>query len=408
MKRFLQRILPVLICLSMLFPAAAPGEETPSVTLSAHTLSLNVGETHTLTYTFTPAGSATDDWEWSLSKEGVVSVTRAGLVTALSPGTASVVFLTGSGLSDVCVVTVLEPGQTPSPSPSPSPSPTPTPAEGTITLTVPSDTREKGGVYLLDYKETLALKAVGTGSWQNAEVAWSVSNKRATVDENGSLTGQSGKAGNVVVTMKAENASTGETVVKTAKFHVGPALTSVTLNNLGLNLYTGGVTSTLRKKGTLKAVARPSGANYATIEWTSSKPEVAKVSAKGVVTALADGTSKITVTIDGAHSASCKVSVGELPTKVNLPKTVTIRRGATYNLKSKMSINGTIHTVRWLSKKPGVVAVNAKGVIKGMSVGATKIAVKTLNGLKDVCQVRVVAGKEGEEIPQADEAFEDE
>ncbi len=62
----------------------------------------------------------------------------------------------------------------------------------------------------------------------------------------------------------------------------------------------------------LYAIVSPSDAPDKTVTWSSDKPEVAKVDENGLVTAVADGTAKITVTTtDGGYTGSCVVTVGE-------------------------------------------------------------------------------------------------
>ena len=75
---------------------------------------------------------------------------------------------------------------------------------------------------------------------------------------------------------------------------------SIKLNKKSLTLYTKTAT-----KETLKAtVTNISGK----VKWTSSKPSVASVSSKGVVTAKKAGKATITVKANG-KKASCKITV---------------------------------------------------------------------------------------------------
>jgi len=71
-------------------------------------LSLNVGETATLTPTVTPSDAQTT-FTWSTSNVNVAGVTQAGLVTAYGPGTAYITVRTANGKSATCTVTVDSP-----------------------------------------------------------------------------------------------------------------------------------------------------------------------------------------------------------------------------------------------------------------------------------------------------------
>ncbi len=74
--------------------------------------------------------------------------------------------------------------------------------------------------------------------------------------------------------------------------------------------------ATLTSAGATKQLAvtvSPSNADDKSVTWTSSKPEVATVSDSGLVTAVANGTTTITVTTkDGGYTATCEVTV-EIP-----------------------------------------------------------------------------------------------
>ena len=81
-----------------------------------------------------------------------------------------------------------------------------------------------------------------------------------------------------------------------------PDVTGVSLNLNSMNLNKGDT-------GTLSATVSPTGANPK-VKWTSSDESVAKVSATGVVSAIAKGVATITATtISGGYSATCKVKV---------------------------------------------------------------------------------------------------
>ena len=68
------------------------------------------------------------------------------------------------------------------------------------------------------------------------------------------------------------------------------------------------VTLGVKKKLTLKATLSPSGA-YTTLTWKSSKPAVASVSKKGVVTAKKPGTAVITVKTHNGKTAKVTIKV---------------------------------------------------------------------------------------------------
>ncbi len=85
-------------------------------------------------------------------------------------------------------------------------------------------------------------------------------------------------------------------------------VTSITLDEQEMTLNVG-------EERTLAATVLPEDADYKTVLWTSSNPEVASVDASGLVTALSHGTTTITATTtDGSNlSATCLVTVVEEP-----------------------------------------------------------------------------------------------
>lgn len=68
---------------------------------------------------------------------------------------------------------------------------------------------------------------------------------------------------------------------------------------------------TLESKYLILPTMTPESSSAETIEFTSSKPQVATVSARGIVEAKAIGKTTITVTIDGKYTARCEVEVKE-------------------------------------------------------------------------------------------------
>ena len=91
-----------------------PGESAPvlvtGVTLNKTELTLETGQSETLTATVQPENADNKNISWSSSNEAVVSVNSSGLVTALSEGEATVTVTTEDGdKTATCTVTVNEP-----------------------------------------------------------------------------------------------------------------------------------------------------------------------------------------------------------------------------------------------------------------------------------------------------------
>ena len=151
---------------------------------------------------------------------------------------------------------------------------------------------------------------------------------------------------------------------------------------------------TLGKTLKLKPVATPAQAtpNYT---WTSSDNRIAKVSSKGVVTPVKKGSVTITATARNGAEASIEVNVvAPKPTKVAFKKkTFTVKLGKTLKLKPVLTPSNAETTFTWSSSRKAVATVNKSGVVTPVKKGSTVITVKTKNGKKATCTVKVVAPK---------------
>lgn len=148
--------------------------------------------------------------------------------------------------------------------------------------------------------DTLALKAtVLPRQARNQLVSWKSSDPYvARVSSDGVVTAVAPGTANITVTT-----DDGEFKAVCSVTVIAP-VTGVSLDHTSAELAFGGTPLTLR------ATLRPSNATNRRIYWKSSKPSVATVDEKGVVTAVAAGETVITVTTDdGNYSAECTITV---------------------------------------------------------------------------------------------------
>ena len=124
-----------------------PGDviyKVTGVSLNTDSLSLEVGESETLTATITPSNATNPNVTWSSDNTSVATVDANGEVTTVGAGTATITATAadGSGEKATCAVTVTAPPE-PEPEPEPTPPPyipptyavtTPDPANGTVTV----------------------------------------------------------------------------------------------------------------------------------------------------------------------------------------------------------------------------------------------------------------------------------
>ena len=151
------------------------------------------------------------------------------------------------------------------------------------------------------------------------------------------------------------------------------AVTGVTLDKTS-------VTLAPKDSITLKAIVQPDNATNQDLTWSSNREDVATVSSKGVVTAVAEGTTTITVkTKESGYSATCNVTVAKStvtgltidpagPEILPVGKTRTLVAKATYS-------NGTTSTVdvTWSRTNANIADVSSTGVVTAVAEGSSEI-----------------------------------
>ncbi|MFA6940969.1 MAG: Ig-like domain-containing protein [Clostridiaceae bacterium] len=142
------------------------------------------------------------------------------------------------------------------------------------------------------------------------DVVWSSSNEAvASVDGQGLITAKAPGTAKITVRTKDGNKTS------SLDIKVIVPVNSITLDKTSLTLYINGTY-------TLKATISPTNASGKTLIWKSSNEAVAKVDSNGVVTAIANGTADITVSILNSNvTAKSTVTVINQPA---LPKTGSI------------------------------------------------------------------------------------
>lgn len=217
-------------------------------------------------------------------------------------------------------------------------------------------------------------------------VTWISSNKAvAAVDGNGLVTGK--KAGSAVITATA---NTGK-VMASCKVTVTAPAPSVAVKSVTANM-----SLKVLKKGkkvTLKATVLPKNATDKKVAWKSSKPKVASVNNKGVVTAKGNGTAIITATA-GKKKATVKIYVSNVTavSKVSLNK-----NKATVKVKKSIALKASVlpakakyKGVTFQSSNTKVAKVSKNGKVTGVKAGKATITVITKEGGKKAkCVVTV-------------------
>lgn len=164
----------------------------------------------------------------------------------------------------------------------------------------------------------------------------------------------------------------------------------------------------------LMATVMPENATDKGIEWKSSDESVATVSQTGLVTALKEGSSAITViTNDGGFKATCDVTVNKKVIAVTGVKlsaaSMTLREGDKGTLTATVEpANATNKNVEWWTSDLDVVSVTStsggsNGYVEARGAGKATVTVKTEDGeFSASCEITV----EKKEVPVTGIALE--
>jgi hypothetical protein len=158
--------------------------------------------------------------------------------------------------------------------------------------------------------------------------------------------------------------------------------TGVTLNVQSLTLAVGQIE-------TLTATVMPGNAANKILTWTSSLPAIATVNA-GVITAVAVGSTTVTVATANGKSATCIVTVVVPAESVNVePATLELLVEAKHTLAATvLPDNANNQTLTWTSSAPEIATV-VDGEVTAVAVGSATVTVATDNGKSATCEVRV-------------------
>ena len=221
---------------------------------------------------------------------------------------------------------------------------------------------------------TLKVKVVSSNKKKVSQaVTYKSSNtKVASVTNKGKVTARKNGTSKITITSSADKK---KKVVITVK--VGTPVKAITIDKT--------TPTVARKKSiTLKAKVTPSNASNKSIIWSSSNQRIAKVSSKGKVTGVKNGTAKITAkAADGSGvKKTITVKVGTPVKTITLNKTSEIiQPGQSFSVKATAAPSkATNKKVIWSSSNPGVATVNNSGKVTGVTAGTAKITAAAADG----------------------------
>ncbi|HEX8210845.1 MAG TPA: Ig-like domain-containing protein [Longimicrobium sp.] len=301
---------------------------------------------------------------WNSDNKAVATVSASGVVTALTPGSATITASAEEKVGRVALTIAPVPVATLTLSPNPV----------------------QVGVGLTTQLTLIARDAAGNELGGRPATLVTSNAAVAAIDGNRVVTGVS--AGTATITATAE----GKTTTATINVVPGP-VTSVEVTPQNATIQSGASVQ-------LTAVARDaSGAAVGgrPITWTSANPAVASVSPTGMVTGSnPGGPVAITATVEG-KSAMAQVTVIPVPiaTLTLSPNPAEVRVGLTTQLTliardaAGNELGG--RTVTLVTSNAAVAAIDANRMVTGMSAGTATITA-TAEGKTATATVNVVPG----------------
>ena len=265
--------------LENLNPKPEPTPELKSVTVTAESKKLKVGEETTVTAKVDPTDAKDVTITWKTSDATVLKVDEAGKVTALKAGKATIMATAVQGEKKVTDSVEIEVEE--------EVKPEPTPELKSVTVTAESKKLKVG-------EETTVTAKVDPTDAKDVTIIWTTSDETVLkVDEAGKVTAlKVGKATITATAVQGEKKVTDSVEIEVeeeVKPEPTPELKSVTVTAESKKLKVG-------EETTVTAKVDPTDAKDVTIIWTTSDETVLKVDEAGKVTALKVGKATITAT----------------------------------------------------------------------------------------------------------------
>ena len=308
-------------------------------------------------YRLTPKSS--DELTWSTSNSAVASVEFSkGTVTikGVAPGTATI---TATSLS----------GQT-----------------AAINATVVSSTNEikfteESIKVAINTQAALTLVRDPADSSETVEYTTS-DEKKATVDDNGVVTGVEKGEVTITATTKVSKKSAKIKVIITVPATKVQAVTNYASEK---KIYlVKGNTYKLRYK------ILPEESTD-TVTFSTNKKKIAPISEDGTITAKKKGNATITIKTESGKTAKVKVYVvnKEKACKKIKIKTSSIKVGKTVRLKYTVTAATTTNSVRYSIDKPQIASIDEFGYITGLKKGKVKVTITMSNGKAKTKTIKV-------------------
>ena len=278
---------------------------------------------------------------WVSDAPTVASVSESGLVTGHAVGTAKIRASLADGTAAECEIEVIA-----------------------KTISLDYNTSDNHAVVFKGGAVIVTATTAPTGEM----VTWSSLNPSVATVENGVIIGHNVGTATIMATL-------GDGTYAMCLVDVQPK--GVSLNRLNAIVYVGGIE-------TLIATTAPYGE---VVEWTSAHPNIATVSAYGIVRGIAVGKTIIRATLDDGTYAECMVEIKRKSIHLN-HTSIEIPVGESYLFEVETDPGGL--EVYWYSRNTSVATVSPDGEVVGIAPGEASIVVSIADGTFVTCIVQVL------------------
>ena len=321
---------------------------------------IKVGDKVQLKAQISPSNATNKEVSWKSSDDNIATVSETGLLYVKKAGTFKITVTAkdGSGTQTVYTLKVIN-------------------DTSEEILTEELDIQGMPKDYAVGDKIQLTAK-ISPSNATNKNVTWESNNEKvATINSSGLMTLVG--TGEVTITCKAVDGGSGQTI----RFTVTKTDHSIKVQKIsmsGIPEYT-----YVDDVYTIKTTITPSNATNKTLEWSSSDNSIATVDQNGKVTALREGTVKITAKATDGSTASTNaiITVNKKPDKTIYATAVNLERvnpddipsvGGTLQLKATLSpSNVTNKNITWKSSDDSIATVDQNGKVTALKEGKVRI-----------------------------------
>lgn len=324
---------------------------SPELTLSPNVVTVQKGKTAVINASFNPADTGDEVVAWNSSNQNIAVVDNNGKITGVSKGKATITAYAASGNTVNLSVTVVDNAKATT-----SITLRQTALSLTITRSKPNPTASVSAT----------IKGGSTGkTW------YSDNTNVATVTSSGKVTAVS--AGEANIYCRTADGTTSQPCV-------------VTVNKFLIDSESNNIIDNVAYVNVNKQIKLNLDSNiYKSVTWKSSNTKIASiVSSDGksvTLKGLKKGTVTVTATADKKNKETIKLTVVNPTTSLSFNKTNkdSVYVGKSITLKTVVSKNSN-DPISWSSDNPQIASVTAKGVVKGLKQGTTRITASTASG----------------------------